>query len=259
MFSEPEQALEHGRSITHEPRAGVRRGVLDFVLSAFQSSWESMDLSRALADIAAIHQQMAKGEIYRGYRPLPIAASGLIGLAGAAFEAPALGPGDPLGFVLYWAAIAAIAGLVGAGEIIHNYVVHDDVSARRQTRRVVGQFLPSLLAGAIITAGFVRLSAALVPLLPGLWAICFGIGTFASRPYLPRASNAIAIFYYAAGVALLWNARAEALSGWWVGGTFGVGQLMAALVLWRAGVSGVRGTAGQGAGGPVEHDEEEED
>jgi len=209
-----------------------------------------MDLSRALADIAAIHQQMAKGEIYRGYRPLPIAASGLIGFAAAWLQAPGLGRSDPVGFVLYWSAIAALAGFVGASEIIHNYVVHDDVAARRQTRQVVGQFLPSVLAGAIITASFVRLSAALVPLLPGLWAICFGIGTFASRPYLPRASTIIAVFYYAAGVALLWNARAEALSGWWVGGTFGVGQLMAAIVLH---LQGPRGTA------KGDHDQKKED
>jgi TctA family transporter len=208
-----------------------------------------MDLSRALADIAAIHQQMAKGEIYRGYRPLPIAASGLIGFAAAWLQAPGLGRSDPVGFVLYWSAIAALAGFVGASEIIHNYVVHDDTAARRQTRRVVGQFLPSVLAGAIVTASFVRLSAALVPLLPGLWAICFGIGTFASGPYLPRASNVIAVFYYAAGVALLWNARADALSGWWVGGTFGVGQLMAAIVLAR----------GQGSRVKGDHDEEKED
>jgi hypothetical protein len=32
---------------------------------------------------------------------------------------------------------------------------------------------------------------------------------------------------------MLWFARGpEPLNGWWVGGTFGVGQLLAALVLW---------------------------
>jgi hypothetical protein len=196
-----------------------------------------MDLSRALADLAEIHRQMAKGEIYRGYRPLPIAASGAIGIAAAWLQRPDLGTSDPVGFVLYWTAIAAFAGFVGASEIIHNYVVHDDGPARRQTRRVVGQFLPSVLGGVIITASFVRLSAAgsedraLLILLPGLWAICFGVGTFASRPYLPRASGIVALFYYVAGVVLLWNARTGTLSGWWVGGTFGVGQLLAAMVL----------------------------
>jgi hypothetical protein len=214
-----------------------------------------MDLSRALADIAAIHQQMAKGEIYRGYRPLPIAASGLIGLAAAWFG----GPGDPVGFVLYWTTVAAVAGLVGASEIIHNYVVHDDVAARRQTRQVLGQFLPSVLAAAIITASLVHLSAdgsgnaALLTILPGLWALCFGIGTFASRPYLPRASHFIAVFYFAAGVGLLWNARDEALSGWWVGGTFGTGQLMAAIVLH------VQGAGSRWGKGPEEHEQEKED
>jgi hypothetical protein len=192
-----------------------------------------MDLSRALGQLADIHQQIAKGEIYRGYRSVPVAASGLIGFAAAWAQPPALGASDPVGFVLYWSVIAACAGFVGASEIIYNYVVHDDRAARRQTTRVVGQFLPSVLAGAIITASFVHLSAALVPLLPGLWAICFGVGIFASRPYLPRASGWVALLYYAAGVALLWIARGpEPLRGWWVGGTFGAGQLMAALVLY---------------------------
>jgi TctA family transporter len=192
-----------------------------------------MDLSRALGQLADIHQQIAKAEVYRGYRSLPIAASGLMGFAVAWAQTPALGVSDPVGFVFYWAFIAACAGFVGASEIIYNYVVHDDRIARRRTRQVVGQFLPSLLAGAAITVSFVHLSAALVPLLPGLWAICFGIGTFASRPYLPRASGWIALFYYAAGVALLWLAHGpEPLRGWWVGGTFGTGQLLAALVLY---------------------------
>lgn len=192
-----------------------------------------MDLPRALGQLADIHQQIAKGEVYRGYRSLPIAASGLIGLAAAWAQTPALGASDPVGFVVYWTVIAACAGFVGASEIIYNYVVHDDRATRRRTTQVVGQFLPSMLAGAIITASFVHLSAALVPVLPGLWAICFGIGIFASRPYLPRASGWVALFYYAAGVALLWIARGpEPLRAWWVGGTFGAGQLMAALVLY---------------------------
>jgi hypothetical protein len=192
-----------------------------------------MDFSRALTQIADIHQQIAKGEVYRGYRSLPLAASGLMGLGAAWMQTPGLGVSDPVGFVLYWTVIATCAGFVGASEIIYNYVVHDDRSARRRTRQVVGQFLPSVLAGVAITASFVHLSAALVPLLPGLWAICFGIGTFASRPYLPRSSGWVALFYYVAGITLLWIARGpEPLGAWWVGGTFGVGQLLAAVVLY---------------------------
>jgi len=192
-----------------------------------------MDVSRALSQIAEIHQQMAKGEVYRGYRSLPVAASGLIGLAAAALQ-PRLVPGsDPVAFVLYWCAVAAVASVVGASEIAYNYAVREDEGDRRRTRRVIGQFLPSVVGAAVITASFAHLSTALAPLLPGVWAICFGIGVFASRPYLPRASGYVALFYYAAGVALLWRARGpESLNGWWVGGTFGVGQLLSALVLY---------------------------
>jgi hypothetical protein len=192
-----------------------------------------VDAIRALDQIEEIHRQIAKGEVYRGYRSVPLALSGLIGLAAAWLQPPALGPADPIGFVMYWAAIAAAAAFVGSSEIIYNYVVHEDTSGRRKTRRVVGQFLPSLIGGAAMTVCLAHLSAALVPLLPGLWAICFGIGIFASRPYLPRASGWIALLYYAAGFALLWLATGPGtLSGWSIGGTFGAGQLLAAVVLW---------------------------
>ena len=192
-----------------------------------------MDAIRALDQIEEIHRQIAKGEVYRGYRSVPIALSGLMGLAAAWLQPAALGVADPILFVLYWAAVAAGAAFIGSSEIIYNYTVHEDASGRRKTREVVGQFLPSLVGGAAMTVCFTHLSTALVPLLPGLWAICFGIGTFASRPYLPRASGWVALFYYAVGFTLLWIARGpEPLTGWWVGGTFGAGQLLAALVLW---------------------------
>jgi len=192
-----------------------------------------VDVPRALAQIQAIHEQIAKGEVYRGYRSLPVAASGLLGLLAAWLQPAQAGHGDPAGFVIYWTAVACLAVLIGTSEIARNYIVHDDAAARRRTRRVIGQFLPSLLGGAIVTASFVHLSTALVPLLPGIWAICFGIGTFASRPYLPRAAGYVALFYYVAGVVLLWIARGpEPLAGWWVGGTFGLGQTFAALVLY---------------------------
>ena len=192
-----------------------------------------VDVPRALDQIAAIHEQIAKGEVYRGYRSLPVAGSGLIGIIAAWLQPQSVGAADPIGFVLYWAAVATAAALVGSSEIIYAYTMEDDAAARRKTRRVVGQFMPSVAGGALITICFTNLSTALVPLLPGLWAFCFGLGAFASRPYLPKASGWIALFYYAAGFLLLWIARGpEPLSGWWVGGTFGTGQMLAALVLW---------------------------
>lgn len=192
-----------------------------------------MDVSRALSQIADIHQQMAKAEVYRGYRSLPIAASGLIGLVAAWAQPRFIGPGDGMGFVIYWATIGVCAAFVAASEIVYNYVVHEETAARRRTRLVVGQFVPAVAAGAAITGCIVHLDESLVALLPGLWAMCFGLGVFASRSYLPRASGWVALFYCTAGTALLWGARGPfPVTGWWVGGTFGVGQIFAAVVLY---------------------------
>ena len=191
-----------------------------------------MELDRALAQVAAIQDQIARSDVYRGYRSLPIAACGVIGLV-AAWGQPRGLAADPLAFVGYWTVVALCAGFVGTSEIVYNYIVHDNALARRRTRRVVGRLLPSVLAGAIVTVCFAHLGAALVPLLPGLWAICFGIGIFASSPYVVRASRWVGLYFYVMGVALLWIARGpETLSPWAVGGTFGVGQLLTAAVLY---------------------------
>jgi hypothetical protein len=192
-----------------------------------------VDVTRALDQINEIHAQIAKGEVYRGYRSLPIAASGAIGVAAAGMQ-PAEVAHDPIAFAGYWMIVAVAAMFVGSSEILYNYLVHDSAAGRRHTRKVVGQFLPSVLAGGAIAVCFCWLDPALVRLLPGLWAICFGLGAFASRPYLPRASGWVALLYYAAGFALLVAARGNAapLNGWWIGITFGTGQLLAALVLW---------------------------
>ena len=192
-----------------------------------------MDVTRALDQIAEIHAHIAKGEVYRGYRSLPIAASGAIGVAAASLQ-PNGTAHDPLAFTVYWIVVAVAAMFVGSSEILYNYLVYETPTGRRHTRKVVGQFLPSVLAGGAIAVCFCRLDSALVVLLPGLWAICFGLGAFASRPYLPRASGWVALFYYAAGFVQLSTARvgAPTPNGWWIGATFGTGQLLAALVLW---------------------------
>jgi hypothetical protein len=199
---------------------------------SFTSQSSPVDVTRALDQIAEIHQQIAKAEVYRGYRSVPLAFSGAIGLAAAWLQPLDLGSTDPQEFLVYWTVIAAAAAFVGSSEILYNYLVREPAAGRRRTRQVVGQFLPSLMAGALIAIFFVRRDPALVALLPGIWALCFATGTLASRPYLPRASTIVGGYYFLAGVALLSAAGARSLTGWWIGGTFGAGQLLAAVVLW---------------------------
>lgn len=191
-----------------------------------------MEYGKALVQISEIHQHLARTEVYRGYRSLPVALSGLVGLAAAALQSPRLGAIDPVGFVLFWTAIAGVAGLVGSSEIAFNYLFREDAPGRRRTRTVVGQFAPSVAAGGIATLALVTRDAALVPLLPGLWATMFGVAVFAARPYLPRATGLVALYYLVAGAWLLWHATGTPPGAWAVGGTFGVGQLAGAAVLY---------------------------
>ena len=56
----------------------------------------------------------------------------------------------------------------------------------------VEQFLPSLIAGLLITVVMVRQAPGQVALLPGLWQILFSLGLFASARLLPKAVFAVA-------------------------------------------------------------------
>lgn len=191
------------------------------------------DVSRALEQIEAIHEQLAKGEVYRGWRSAPVAVSGLVGLMAAAWQSGAARPLDPWRFAGYWITVGMVALVAGCSEIAWRYVARATETERRRSRQVIGQFMPALVAGAVATGAIMRLSPGLATLLPGLWALLFGVGIFAARPYVPRASGWVGLYYWAAGLILLWSSHSvDTLSPWAVGGTFGVGQLLGAGVLY---------------------------
>ena len=186
----------------------------------------------ALAQISDIHAHLAKGEVYRGFRSLPVALSGAVGLLAAVVEPRFVAAGVSAVQVRYWLCAAIVCGLIGGGPTIVNFLWRDDAFARRRTLRVLGQFAPALVAGWGITLAISRFHQGPTFLLPGLWSVVFGLGVFAARPYLPRATGWVALHYLLTGCGLLWCGEAVApLFGWAVGGTFGAGQAAAALVL----------------------------
>lgn len=191
-----------------------------------------MEYGKALNQISEIHQHLARTEVYRGYRPVPVALSGIVGLAAAAWQPASLSSRDPVGFVVFWTSVAAIAGLVGCAEIVVNYLLRESPRERRRTRVVIGQFAPCIAVGVVMTVALTALSPDLVPILPGTWALLFGLAVVSARPYLPRATGWVALYYFVAGTWLLGYLAGQAPSPWTVGGTFGTGQLLSALVLY---------------------------
>jgi hypothetical protein len=189
-----------------------------------------MHVREALDRLDAIHDHLARVELYHGFRAAAVAVVGVIGLL-AAIAQPLLA-GAPDDFVTYWVAVAGFCAIIGFGPAVYSYVAIETDLARRRTRLVFGQFLPCVVAGAVVTAAFVRIDPSSFPVLPGVWAILFGLGLISVRPYLPRAVGWVGLFYLAAGcILLVWEADHAAPSRWAVGGVFGPGHLATALAL----------------------------
>jgi hypothetical protein len=199
-----------------------------------------MEVRDALDRLDRIHDQLTKGEVYRGFRVPAVALVGCLGFCAAAGQAWVVPPGDAAAFVWYWSVVGAVGALVGFGAAVRSYLFREGEFERRRTRRVMGQFFPCVLAGALLTAALAR-SESFVPLLPGVWAVVFGLGVVAVRPHLPPAVGLVGAGYVVAGGVLLAWLPAEP-SGWCVGGVFGGWHLVTALALWVA--TGGDGDAG---------------
>jgi hypothetical protein len=194
-----------------------------------------MDLREALSQVAEIRQQMARTELFRGLRSVPVAFSGV--LAWGTAVAQSVWVPDPMReastYLTLWM-IAAAIGISAAGLEMALRARQDSRWAREHTWLAVEQFLPCVVAGGLTTLVIARTAENLVWLLPGLWSIFFSLGIFATRRLLPRAIIGVAFYYLLVGLANLALARGDAaLSPWAMGIPFGGGQLLAALILYR--------------------------
>ncbi len=194
-----------------------------------------MELRDALTQISEIRRQVARTELFRGYRALPVAFSGLLALATAGFQACWLpNPAANIGAYLFlWCGAACISMLATGIEM----ALHCHYSAspldRTKTWLAVGQFMPSIVAGALLTCVLFKYAADSLWMLPGLWAMFFSLGIFASRRLLPPAVFLVGVFYMAAGtISLVLTQGQAALAPWVMGMPFGVGQLATAAILY---------------------------
>ncbi|MCE5229991.1 hypothetical protein LLG95_10400 [bacterium] len=193
-----------------------------------------VEIDKALDQIQQIHEHLARAEMCRDWRSGPVACGGALAIAAAAAQGVIIGAQpEPRLFVVYWVILAAIAALIAGAGMIKSYFAQPNPILRRRTRILAGQFAPCIAVGAVATAALAGSGAAAIQWLPGLWALIFSLGTFASRPYLPRIIGWVGLFYIVAGgVLLMLGARGEALSPWCMGLTFGPGQLVTGLVLY---------------------------
>ena len=193
-----------------------------------------MELRHALAQVSEIREHLARTEVFRGYRSLTVGFSGLVGLAAAIVQAIWLPqPTEMLGaYLTLWIGAAAINVAVVGVEIWSRARAAKMSLTRRATIFAIEQFVPSLVAGGLLTVVIVERANDSVWMLPGLWAMLFSLGVFASCRLLPRAVSIAGAWYLAGGVlALAWGQGEAALSPWVMGINFGVGQLLTAAIL----------------------------
>lgn len=195
-----------------------------------------MELRDALTQISEIRRQMARTEVFRGYRAVPVAFSGLLALAAGAIQATwIVAPAEQMGAYLALWIGAAIVSAIGAGTEMTLRARQASSPWRRAiTWLAVEQFLPCLVAGGLVTFVLVRSAPESLWLLPGLWQIFYSLGVFASCRLLPRPTFVVAVFYLASGLTCLSLGRGPgAFSPWAMGLPFGIGQFLAAAVLYR--------------------------
>jgi len=194
-----------------------------------------MELNEALAQITEIRAQIARTETFRGYRAATVGFTGLLALAGAAAQAARI-PNptqDTTAYLTLWIGIAAVCVLAVGLELGRRCYLADSPMSRQVTLLAVRQFLPSIVAGGVLTCTMTRFAAESLWMLPGLWATVFSLGIFASCRLLPKATFWVGVYYLVAGAAALALARGDAaLSPWAMAGTFGGGQLLTAAILY---------------------------
>ena len=192
-----------------------------------------MDLRDALTQISEIREQVARTEVFRGYRAVPVAFSGLLALGVAAFQSAWLG--DPQAhieaYLALWVGAAVLSMLATAIEMMLDSKRRSSRLALQTTWLALGQFVPCVVAGGLLLVVLLLHARDSLWMLPGLWALLFSLGIFASYRLLPQATFWVATFYMAAGAVCLTLGPA-ALSPWTMGIPFGVGQLFAAGVLY---------------------------
>ncbi|MEO7205243.1 MAG: hypothetical protein ABI356_10590 [Steroidobacteraceae bacterium] len=192
------------------------------------------ELRQALDDINTIRSQVARGTQFRGYGPVSVASSGVLALAVAAVQIhwAQSSEHDLKPFLLIWIATAAVAVFLSALETVFRVRrVHSGL-ALEMIQAAVEQFLPCIVVGLLLTVVLIRVAPQDSWMLPGLWAVFFSLGVFASCRFLPRQMFAVGAWYLAAGLAsLLIAAGHHALLPWAMGISFGIGQLLVAAVL----------------------------
>jgi hypothetical protein len=194
-----------------------------------------MHLDDALSQIAQIRLQLARSEVFRGYRAATTGFTALVALLASLIQAYWL-PNTPKAYVALWLGAAALSVTVVGVEMFVSCRRARSTLRNQMTLSAVEQFMPSLVAGALLTFVLVRYAPDALWLMPGVWAMLFGLGVFASRRLLPRGAGAVGFWYLLTGLCSIVVASRcrDVFPAWHMAVMFGIGQLaLAGMLYWN--------------------------
>jgi hypothetical protein len=198
---------------------------------------EGLDLNahEALRQIAEIRERMAGSQVFRGFRSLGVAFSGVLALVAATWQ-PRWIPVPTANLAHYlalWIGVAA-ASLLAAILCLWSWSrTTESGLVRERAVLATSQVLPPLIVGALLTLGIFRSAPDAAWMLPGLWSLVFSLTVFASRRFLSPQVAWVGVHYVVAGAACLFlSPRDAALAPWQMAFCFGGGQLLGAAILY---------------------------
>jgi hypothetical protein len=191
------------------------------------------ELDRALVDIAAMRDQVARNCEFQGFGPTTLAITGTLAFAVAALQPQFLH--DPLThpalFVTVWFGVAALSLLlIGSEALRRSKRVHGSM-ALSMLKTAAEHFCPAIVAGGLLTMVLLQTAPKESWMLPGLWQLLFCLGAFATARILPRPMFLVGVWYLVCGLTCLKVGQFYPLSAWSMGIPFGVGQLLVCGIL----------------------------
>jgi hypothetical protein len=194
-----------------------------------------VELREALLHISEIRQQMARSEIFRGYRSIPVAITGGLGVVAACLQPVfVLSPAQQIDrYLALWIGVAVVGLMLAGVQLARRAQLAGPSVSRELTRLAVEQFSPCVVIGGLVTLCLYVGARDSLWMLPGLWSLFFALGIFSSYRLLPWQVFWAGLYYVVCGCCWLVLGQGEqAFAPWQMGVSFGGGQLLCAAILY---------------------------
>lgn len=194
-----------------------------------------MQTNDALSRINAIHSMLNSTAIFRGYRSGTTLFSAVLAMLAAVIQTEFIP--EPLTnlnrYMFLWGTVAILSVSLSGWHLWKTYRSRTVALERAKYRSALIQLCPGLAAGAGLTLVIANFSAESIWMLPGLWAICFGLAVCSSTAILPKMTLIGGLYFIIAGLAVIaCGPTRGGLAPWAMVVTFAVGQSLNAFLLY---------------------------